>query len=62
LHASKLKAVIFTHDHHFIEIANGLIQKGKKHYGVIFSEMHRIKIGDCVKRLSVYAELLSTND
>ena len=28
-HAEKLQAVIFTHDHHFIEIADTLNRKGK---------------------------------
>ncbi len=61
-YAAEIKAVIFTHDHHFLEIANKLIMKGKSHYGVIFIEMNRLSIGECVKRLSLYAEILSAED
>ena len=40
--ARDLKAVIFTHDPHFIEIAEKLVKSGKGHYGLIFAEMHRL--------------------
>jgi len=36
--------------------------KGKSHYGVIFIEMNRLGIGECIKRLSLYAEILSAED
>ncbi len=35
-HASSLRAAIFTHDPHFIEIALEKNQSDEKHYGVIF--------------------------
>ncbi len=56
------KAVIFTHDHHFLEIAKTLTMEGKIHYGVIFVEMNKWSIGECIKRLSLYADVLSDED
>ena len=46
--ARDLKAVIFTHDPHFIEIAEKLVKSGKGHYGLIFAEMHRLGLGECI--------------
>ena len=30
--ASEMQAVIFTHDHHFIEISDTSVKEGKNHY------------------------------
>jgi predicted nuclease of predicted toxin-antitoxin system len=60
--ATRLKAVIFTHDHHFIEIAKQLTREGKNHWGVIFVEMNRLTVGACIKRLSLYAEILAAEE
>jgi predicted nuclease of predicted toxin-antitoxin system len=57
-YASKIKAVIFTHDHHFLKIAREFVKGGKNHWGVIFVEMNRLSVGECVKRLTLYAEIL----
>ncbi len=61
-YAAKVKAVIFTHDPHFIEIANKMKQEGKDHYGVVFVDIHRLSLGECIKQLTLYAELLSPED
>ncbi|MDI6889477.1 MAG: DUF5615 family PIN-like protein [Thermodesulfovibrionales bacterium] len=61
-YASDLEAVIFTHDHHFLEIANSLVKDGKEHWGVIFVEMNRFSIGECIRRLAVYAEVLTAEE
>jgi hypothetical protein len=60
--AKELKAVIFTHDPHFIEIAENLVNSGKKHYGLIFAEMHKFGLGECISRLALYAELVSSEE
>ncbi len=60
--ASDMKAVIFTHDHHFLKIANEVVKNGKRHWGVIFVEMNKLSIGECIKRLTLYAEILSTEE
>ncbi|MEW6408897.1 MAG: DUF5615 family PIN-like protein [Nitrospirota bacterium] len=57
-YANNLKSVIFTHDHHFLEIANSLTQEGEGHWGVIFVEMNRLSVGECIRRLSLYADVL----
>ena len=57
-----LKAVIFTHDHHFIQIANEFTKSNKSHYGVIFVEMNTLTVGECIKRLSLYAEVLTAEE
>lgn len=61
-YASNSGAVIFTHDHHFLEIANSFIKEGKEHKGVIFVEMNQLSIGECIKRLALYAEVLSPEE
>ena len=61
-YAADLKAVIFTHDHHFIEIAKSLVADGKEHWGVIFVEMHKLTIGECIKRLVLYADVLTADE
>jgi predicted nuclease of predicted toxin-antitoxin system len=61
-YAARLKAVIFSHDHHFIEIARQSTQEGKDHWGVIFVEMNRLTVGGCIKRLSLYAEIFSAEE
>ena len=61
-YASKIKAVIFTHDHHFLEIAKELERVGKNHYGVVFVEMNKLSVGECIRRLALYAEILSSEE
>lgn len=61
-HAASLQAVIFTHDHHFVEIAIEKSQRGDEHYGVIFVEMHRLNMGECIRRLALYADVLSAEE
>ena len=60
--AKELKAVIFTHDPHFIEIADDLVKKGNKHYGLVFAEMHRFNFGECIRRLTLYAEVVASEE
>ena len=60
--ASDMKAVIFTHDHHFLEIAKKLERVGKNHCGVIFVEMNKLSVGECIRRLALYAEILSSEE
>ena len=61
-HAAKLKAAIFTHDHHLVEIALEKRAQGEEHYGVIFAEMHRLGLGECIKRLALCSEVLSAEE
>lgn len=61
-YASDMQAVIFTHDHHFLKIAKSLTKEGKDHWGVIFVEMNKLSIGECIKRLALYADVLSAEE
>lgn len=61
-YASDKHAVIFTHDHHFIEIAKSFANKGNEHWGIFFAEMHKLSIGECIKRLALYADILSVEE
>lgn len=60
--ASEMQAAIFTHDHHFVQIAEKFAGEGKEHWGVIFVEMNRLSVGECIKRLALYVELLSAEE
>lgn len=61
-YAASIRAVIYTHDHHFIEIAKELAKEGREHFGVIFVEMNRLMLGDCIKRLALYADVLTAEE
>ena len=61
-HASALEAVIFTHDSDLIEIAMEINRRGEDHYGVIFAEMHRLRLGECIRRLALYAEVVTVDE
>jgi predicted nuclease of predicted toxin-antitoxin system len=60
--AAENQAVFFTHDHHLLEIATALTTEGKNHWGVIFVEMDKLTVGECIKRLALYAELLTAEE
>lgn len=61
-HAASLRAAIFTHDHHFVEIALEKSRQGEEHSGVLFVEMHRLRLGECIKRLALCADVLSAEE
>lgn len=56
------RAVLFTHDHDFLEMALEKTRRGDEHHGVIFAEMHRLGLGECIRRLALYAEVVSTEE
>ena len=61
-YAFEVQAVIFTHDHHFLEISKRLTTEGKEHCGVIFIEMKRLNVGECIRRLALYADIFSAEE
>ena len=61
-HAVSLRAAIFTHDHHFVEIAFEKSLYGDEHFGVLFVEVHRLRLGDCIKRLALCADVLTAEE
>ena len=54
--------LIFTHDADLIEIAAALNHQGVDHCGVIFAEMHRLRLGECIRRLALYAEVVTAEE
>lgn len=61
-HAASLRAAIFTHDHHFVETAVEKGLRGEEHHGVIFVEMHRLGLGECIRHLALCADVLSAEE
>jgi predicted nuclease of predicted toxin-antitoxin system len=60
--AAAIGAVIFTHDPDLIEIATEINRRGEDHCGVIFVDMHRLRLGECIRRLALYAEVVTTEE
>ena len=60
--ATALKAVIFTHDPDLIEIAAESNHRGDDHCGVIFVDMHRLRLGECIRRLALYADVVTAEE
>ena len=61
-HATEHGAVLFTHDVDLIEIAAAINGRGEEHSGVIFAEMHRIRLGECIRRLALYADVVTAEE
>ena len=62
VHAGTLGAVLFTHDSDLIEIAAEINRQGNEHCGVIFVEMHRLTLGEYIRRLALYAEVVAAEE
>ena len=43
-------------------IGVGFLESGKEHCGLIFAEMHRLSVGECIRRLAIYVELVSSKE
>jgi hypothetical protein len=57
-----LGSVLFTHDADLIEIAAESNRPGHAHNGIIFVEMHRLGLGECIRRLALYAEVVAAEE
>jgi hypothetical protein len=55
-------AVVFTHDHDFLRIANRWTATGREHWGVIYAPQGKIGIGETVRRLIEYATIFSAEE
>jgi hypothetical protein len=58
-YACQQRAVLFTHDHDFLEIAGHWMETEREHWGVIYASQGRVGVGDCVRRLIEYATVLT---
>jgi hypothetical protein len=36
--------------------------RGENHHGVIFVQMHRLSLGECIRRLAVCAHVLTSEE
>lgn len=61
-YASTLRAAMFTHDPDFIDIAREMNRRKEDHYGLIFVEMHRLGLGECIRRLVLCAEVVTAEE
>ena len=61
-HAQRIGAVLFTHDPDLVKLALEKTHRGATHSGVIFADLHRFGIGECIKRLALYAEVLGAEE
>jgi hypothetical protein len=60
--ATERAAVLFTHDVDLIEIAAEINDQGEERCGVIFVEMHRLGLGECIQRLALYADVVTAEE
>lgn len=61
-YATRERAVLFTHDPDLLAIARDWIQQGKEHAGVIYVHQESLSIGECIRRLKDYADILEAED
>lgn len=57
-HAAARGAALVTHDHHFLALAAAMARGGQSHAGIIFIELRRLGIGECIRRLALCVDLL----
>jgi len=62
IYARNNKVVLFTHDSDFLRLAVKWIEKGKTHYGVIYSHQKDYGIGECIRRLKLLTIILTAED
>ena len=61
-YATSEQAVLFTHDVDLIVIARDWIAQGIPHYGAIYVHQGDLSVGECVRRLKDYADILEAED
>lgn len=61
-YAASERAVLFTHDTDLIVLARQWEAKGKTHFGVIYVHQDSLSIGDCIRRLKDYADILDAEE
>jgi predicted nuclease of predicted toxin-antitoxin system len=61
-YASQQRAVLFTHDPHLIVVAHQWVRQGQEHWGVIYVHQESLSIGECIRRLKDFAEILQAAD
>jgi hypothetical protein len=53
---------IYSDENVDVRVAEGLRRRGEDHCGVIFVDMHRLRLGECIRRLALYAEVVTAEE
>lgn len=61
-YATEEHAVLFTHDTDLLIISRRWIEEGKEHWGVIYVHQDSLSIGECIRRLKDYVDILEAED
>jgi len=61
-YADKEKAVIFTHDTDFLQIAARWMEQGRTHHGIAYCHQASYPIGECVRRLRMITIALTSEE
>jgi len=61
-YATSERAILFTHDVDLIPIARSWIREGEEHWGVIYVHQDKLSIGECIRCLKDYADILEAED
>ena len=60
--AVREQAAIFTHDADFLRLADEWTQKGRTHWGILCVHQDKLTIGECIRRLKEFADILDAED
>jgi predicted nuclease of predicted toxin-antitoxin system len=61
-YATREQAVLFTHDTDLLVISRRWMEEDRKHWGVIYIHQDSLSIGECIRRLKDYADILEAED
>lgn len=61
-YAAQIEAVLFTHDIDLVDIAFSWLSIGKEHWGVIYVHQLSCSIGESIRRLKEYVDLLDAQE
>lgn len=61
-YAAQERAILFTHDVDLVSIARRWTSEGREHSGVVYAHQKAFMIGDCVRPLKDYADMLGPED
>lgn len=61
-YAREERAVIFTHDTDFLQIADRWADEGRSHYGVIYCHQKSCRTGEAIRKLRVLTSVLTFED
>ena len=60
--ASKLGAVILTHDVDLLKIAHRWTQEGKEHKGILYAHPLNLSVGECIRMVELVTQVLTEEE